>query len=94
MDFIKKGQDSLKGNDLFGHDTSQQQQADGKEHNTMLGSVFSILIRVAFLFYIYNQYDKVVRDGVITKSNSETQTKMDFKEIELNKYNVRFKLTF
>ena len=94
MDFINKAQESLKGNDLFGVDTSQQQEADGKEHNTLLGSIMSILIRVVFVFYIYIQYDKAIKDGVITKSHSETQMPSDFREIELNKNNVRFKLTF
>ena len=52
----------IKTHDLFGHKIELNFNKKGSSHNTLIGGVFSILIKMVMLIYIYLLVKKLVNN--------------------------------
>jgi len=50
---LKKGYKEVKNQDIFGHSVLLNFNKNGNTHNTFCGGIFSILIRLLMVYYLY-----------------------------------------
>ena len=60
---IKNLYRSVKGADFFGYQVRLNFNKNGEVHNTFIGGIFSILIRVLMLGYVVNLFHKMISYG-------------------------------
>ena len=56
MTIKDKVQEMIKGHDLFAHEVKFGLSNGNDSHATMIGSIFSLIIKVLMLYYIRNLF--------------------------------------
>ena len=57
---MKKFNDKLRSNDMFGHTINLNFNKEGDSHQTVLGGFFSIFIRIAMFIYVTMNIKKML----------------------------------
>ena len=57
---MKKFNDKLRSNDMFGHTINLNFNKEGDSHQTALGGFFSIFIRIAMFIYVVMNIKKML----------------------------------
>lgn len=84
---------SIKGADFFGYHVQLNFNKNGEAHNTFIGGIFSIIIRVMMLGYIINLFDKMVSYGGDNNKSVE-MAKASSMPISLQDSNIKFSIMF
>jgi hypothetical protein len=70
---MKKFNDRLRSNDMFGHTINLNFNKEGDSHQTSLGGFFSIFIRAAMTMYVFMNFKKMIYnedDSTFTEVNT------------------------
>ena len=81
----------LKDQDLFGHTIELNFNQDGSKHKTIVGGLFSILLKMFMFAYIYRVWTKLLfykEDRVFTQLLVDNEINQLSREINFNETKV------
>jgi hypothetical protein len=73
----KKLEGQVKDQDFFGHPISWNFNRQGESHNTLLGGIISMFIKLAFTFYVSVKVRRFVLHEGSENSSATILAKMD-----------------
>ena len=76
---MKKFNDRLRSNDMFGHVIQLNFNKEGDSHQTSIGGFFSIFIRAAMTMYVFMNFKKMWK-------NEDDSTFTEVNTLDLNEF--------
>ena len=82
---MKKFKKKIERNDMFGHQIGLTFNKKGSSHNTLIGGITSIIVKIFLAIYIYTIFSRMINreDDIISKEKEE----VEYEELGDVKYN-------